>query len=92
MGSKKVFFFTLYVFIQFVKGEQDGRRDPWCRHDLQLRASASPGARQRREYIFFLWKYNKESKQVGLNALLWGSLLLHTASPMNAQKFGLLPL
>ena len=47
MGSKKLFF-TLYVFIQFEKGEQDGRRDPWCRHDLQLRASASPGASQRK--------------------------------------------
>ena len=49
MGSKKDIFFTLYVFIQFVKGEQDGRRDPWCRHDLQLRASASPGASRRKK-------------------------------------------
>ena len=50
MGSKKLFF-TLYVFIQFEKGEQDGRRDPWCRHDLQLRASASPGASQRKKLL-----------------------------------------
>ena len=50
MGSKKLFF-TLYVFIQFEKGEQDGRRDPWCRHDLQLRASASPGASQRKKSL-----------------------------------------
>ena len=45
-----------------------------------------------REYIFFLRNYNKENKQVGLSTLLWGSLLLHTAIPMNAQTFGMFPL
>ena len=44
-----------------------------------------------REYIFFLPNYNKENKQVGLNTLLWGSLLLHTASPIDAQTFGMFP-
>ena len=46
---------------------------------------------QEREYIFFLRNYNKENKQVGLNTLLWGSLLLHTASPIDAQTFGMFP-
>ena len=44
-----------------------------------------------REYIFFLRNYNKENKQVGLSTLLWGSLLLHTASPIDAQTFGMFP-
>ena len=43
------------------------------------------------EYIFFLRNYNKENKQVGLSTLLWGSLLLHTASPIDAQTFGMFP-
>ena len=45
----------------------------------------------KREYIFFLRNYNKENKQVGLSTLLWGSLLLHTASPIDAQTFGMFP-
>ena len=39
-----------------------------------------------REHIFFLRTYNKENKQVGLNTLLRGSLLLHTASPIATNK------
>ena len=39
------------------------------------------------EYIFLLRTNNKEKKQDGPNILLRGSLLLHAASPIDAQTF-----